>query len=46
MDPNNKIILDEMAKVKKVINKNSKRERDTYSKMFSKNAAVADFVQT
>lgn len=45
IDPANKPIIEQLHKVMKLVNINSKREKETYLQMFDKNNSVEDYVK-
>lgn len=45
IDPTNKPIISQLQKILKLVNINSKREKETYINMFDKNNSVEDYVK-
>ena len=45
IDPENKPIIEQLHKVMKLVNINSRREKETYINMFDKNNSVEDYVK-
>lgn len=45
LDPDNKASMNELQKTIKLVNINSKRERETYLNMFDKNKSVEEYVE-
>ena len=45
IDPENKSIISQLQKIMKLVNINSKREKETYLSMFDKNNSVEEYVK-
>jgi len=45
IDPTNKPIISQLQKIMKLVNINSKREKETYIQMFDKNNSVEEYVK-